>query len=129
MPARILIIEDDPGSAELARYLLDSAGHAVLIAIDGSAGARMAVEEKPDIVLCDLHLPVMNGPAVVAQVLADPNWQPVPFIALTASSMVGDREKTLAWGFDDYLSKPITPETFVRQIEGFLPLALRIGVK
>jgi two-component system cell cycle response regulator DivK len=129
MPARILIIEDDPASRELARYLLDTAGYVTLIATDGGTGARMAIEEQPDLVLCDLHLPVMDGPAAIAIVRADPRWNPVPVVALTASSMAGDREKTLAAGFDDYLSKPITPETFVKQIEAFLPPDLRTGGK
>src|SRR5688572_23482007 len=122
MPARILIIEDDPASRELAKYLLDAAGYITLGASDGGTGARLAIEDNPDLVLCDLHLPVMDGVDIVRQVKSDPRWRRVPVIALTASSMVGDREKTLAAGFDDYLSKPITPETFVQEIEAFLPI-------
>src|SRR5262245_24093026 len=120
MPARILIIEDDPASRELARYLLVAAGHEVLTAADGGAGARMAIVENPDLVLCDLHLPVMDGIEVVRSVKSDPRWRRVPIIALTASTMVGDREKTLAAGFDNYLSKPIAPEIFSEQIGALL---------
>lgn len=127
MPARILIIEDDPASRELAFYLLDAAGYTTLVASDGGTGARLAVSEQPDLVLCDLHLPVMDGYEVVQSLLADKHWRRVPIVALTASSMVGDREKTLAAGFNDYLSKPITPETFVQEIEAYLPPDLRIG--
>ncbi len=120
MPARILIIEDDPASRELARYLLAAAGHTVLTAIDGRTGAELAVSEQPDLVLCDLHLPVMNGFEVVQYLLENKHWRRVMLVALTASSMVGDREKSLAAGFNDYLSKPITPETFVREVESWL---------
>jgi len=129
MPAKILLIEDDTASRELASYLLNAAGYTVLVANDGGCGAWLAVKERPDLVLCDLHLPVMDGYEVVRALLADQNWRRVPLIALTASSMVGDREKTLAAGFNDYLSKPITPETFVQEVEAFLPPDLRVKAK
>jgi two-component system cell cycle response regulator DivK len=127
MPARILIIEDDLATRELSFCLLDTAGYTVLVASNGGTGVKLAVSERLDLVLCDLHLPVMDGCDVVQALLANPHWHGVPIVALTASSMVGDREKTLAAGFSDYLSKPITPETFVREIEAFLPRRLRVG--
>jgi two-component system cell cycle response regulator DivK len=125
MPAKILIIEDDLASRELANYLLTAAGYITLTASDGGTGARLAVSEGPDLILCDLHLPVMDGYEVVAYLKEHAAWRRVPLIALTASSMVGDREKTLAAGFNDYLSKPITPETFIDEVSAFLPQELR----
>lgn len=126
MPAKILVVEDDRASCELALYLLDAAGYTTLQANDGGTGARLALSERPDLVLCDLHLPVMDGYEVVQSLLANPQWHGALIVALTASSMVGDREKTLAAGFNDYLSKPITPETFIQEIEAFLPPDLRV---
>lgn len=126
MPARILIIEDDPASRELARYLLDHAGYTTLTAADGAAGVELALSGHPDLVLCDLNLPMLTGYEVVQRLLdTSQNWRRVPIVALTASSMVGDREKTLQAGFDSYLSKPITPETFVQEVGAFLPPGLR----
>jgi two-component system cell cycle response regulator DivK len=121
MAARMLIIEDDPDSLELAAYLLESAGHTTLRAPDGEAGMQLALQESPDLVICDLQIPRMDGHAVVRALRANPKWRRVPVIAVTALSMPGDREKTLAAGFDGFLSKPVTPETFVQQIESFLP--------
>src|SRR5690349_4663528 len=108
MPAVILIIEDDLASRELARYLLDHAGYQTLMAADGATGVELALSEHPDLVLCDLNLPLMSGYEVVKRLVdAGQQWRRAPVVALTASSMVGDREKTLQGGFDDYLSKPI----------------------
>ncbi|MEO8751225.1 MAG: response regulator [Casimicrobiaceae bacterium] len=120
MPARILIVEDDAASRELLRYLLFTAGYDALVAADGGIGARMAIEANPDLVLCDLQMPLMDGYAVLKHLRASPQWRKVPVIAVTAFSMPGDRETALAVGFDGYFAKPITPETFVRDVESFL---------
>lgn len=125
MTARILIIEDDSASRELVRYLLASSGYATLDAEDGSRGLLLALQASPDLVICDLQMPVMNGFELVRRLQEHPQWRRVPLIAVTAFSMVGDRETTLAAGFNDYITKPITPETFVAQIEAFLPPELR----
>ena len=129
MSARILIIEDNEANRELASFLLSSAGHTVLTANDGGAGVRVALAERLDLVLCDLHLPVMDGFEVLGSLKHESTWHRVPVVALTASSMVGDREMTLAAGFEGYMSKPITPETFVQEVEAFLPVALRASAR
>lgn len=127
MPAHILIIEDDSASRELVKFLLEASGYAVLTAEDGRAGLRTALEAHPDLVLCDLQMPMMNGFEVVQRLREHPSWHHVPMIALTAFSMTGDREAAIAAGFDDHITKPITPEAFVGQIETFLPPALRVS--
>ncbi len=124
MPARILVVEDDAASRELARYLLAAAGYEAIVASDGGMGARMAIEATPDLLLCDLQMPVMDGYEVLKHLLLASAWRRVPVIAVTAFSMPGDREMALAAGFDGYLTKPITPETFVREVEAFLPVEL-----
>lgn len=126
MPARILIIEDDNASRELAQYLIEAAGYATLVAEDGRCGVRLAFESNPDLVLCDLQMPAMNGYEVVRRLRDNPAWPRVPLIAVTAFSMSGDRGIALAAGFDEHISKPIVPETFVAQIEAFLPPELRV---
>ena len=125
MATRILIIEDNTANLELAEYLLKASGYATLAARDGDEGVRSARKERPDLIVCDLQMPVMDGYEVVRQLKGDPLLRPIPIIAVTALSMPGDRKSVLAAGFDGYLSKPIDPETFVRTVEGFLPPGLR----
>lgn len=125
MRARILVIEDNPANLELMRYLLQSFGHTVLAADDGLSGVAVARKERPDLVLCDVQLPHLDGPGVARVLKGDPTLCSIPLIAVTAFAMVGDRERMLQAGFDGYLPKPITPETFLRDIEGFLRPELR----
>lgn len=126
MPARILIIEDDLASRELLRYLLAAAGYVTLEAEDGATGLRMALEASPDLVLSDLQMPAMNGYDVLCALQAQAGWRRIPMLAVTAFSMAGDRERVLAAGFDEHITKPIVPETLVSQIEAFLPPELRV---
>ena len=125
MAARILIIEDNKANLELAEYLLKASGYTTLTATDGEEGVRSARKEHPDLIICDLQMPIMDGYEVVKHLKNDPLLRSIPVIAVTALSMPGDRNKVLAAGFDGYLSKPIEPETFVRTVEGFVPPGLR----
>lgn len=124
MAACILIIEDDEFSRDLVHYLLQAVGYTTLDAVDGGVGLQYALDRDPDMILCDLQMPVLNGYEVIRRLKVDPRWRQVPVIALTASSMAGDRERALAAGFDAHFTKPITPESFILQIESFLPPAL-----
>ena len=121
--AHILVIEDDDASRLLVAYLLDAAGYTVHVAENGAVGLELALSQPHDLILCDLQMPIMNGYQVAQTLRSHPKWQRVPLVAVTAFSMPGDREKALEMGFDDHLSKPITPETFVQQIEVFLGTA------
>lgn len=125
MTARILIIEDNPANMELMRYLLEVFGHVVIPACDGHAGLELAQRETPDLIICDIHLPRLDGFGVVKALKADPAIGPLPVIAVTAQAMVGDRDKLLRAGFDGYICKPIEPECFVAQVDAFLPIPLR----
>jgi two-component system cell cycle response regulator DivK len=124
MPARILIVEDDAASRELLMYLFTGSGYAAVAASDGASGVRIALETAPDLILCDLQMPNLDGYGLLRTLILAPNWRRVPIIAVTAFSMPGDRETAIAAGFNGYFSKPITPETFVAQIEAFLPSSL-----
>lgn len=123
MGARILIIEDNSTNMELMAYLLTAFGHTPLMAYDGEAGVRMAGREQPDLILCDVHLPKLDGYGVVAALKNDPAVAAIPVLAVTALAMVGDRERLLGAGFDGYVAKPIEPEQFVGQLEAFLAAA------
>ena len=125
MSARILIIEDNLANMELMSYLLQAFGHIVLSAYNGEDGLEMARREMPDLVVCDVHLPGMDGYGVLKQLKCESLLRRIPVIAVTALAMVGDRQKLLAAGFDGYLGKPIEPEQFVGQVEQFMRIDLR----
>jgi len=125
MPARILIIEDNAANLELMMYLLKAFGHAPLSAGNGEEGLALARSERPDLIVCDIQLPGIDGYSVAAQINADSGLRGIPVVAVTALAMVGDRDKVLAAGFDGYISKPIAPESFVAQVEAFLGLDQR----
>ena len=121
MSARILVIEDNPTNLELMVYLLNAFGHQPLSARDGEEGLQAAQRERPDLIICDIDIPKLNGYGVAKALKAHSALHTIPLIAVTAFAMVGDKEKVLAAGFDGYISKPIEPETFVTQAERFLP--------
>jgi two-component system cell cycle response regulator len=121
MAARILIIEDNQTNLELMTYLLLAFGHTVLTATDGEEGVAVAHREVPDLIVCDVHLPTLDGYGVAGQLKPHPTLGAIPLVAVTALAMVGDRDKVLDAGFNGYISKPIMPETFVQEVEAFLP--------
>lgn len=127
MPARVLVIEDDPNTLELMTYLLTAFGHTVLAANNGATGLALAGAERPDLIACDIQLPGLDGYGVARSLAGDPELAGIPLIAVTAFSMVGDRELILSAGFDDYISKPIVPESFVEHLNRYLPPALHAG--
>lgn len=121
MSARILVIEDNHDNRELMTYLLRSAGHTVLVTEDGTSGVAAARAERPDLILLDLHMPGISGWEAAEAIRAEPALRRVPIVAVTALAMVGDRDAVLASGFDGYIAKPLTPETFAAEAVGFLP--------
>jgi two-component system, cell cycle response regulator DivK len=120
MAARILVIEDNATNLALLQYLLTSAGHVVLQARDGMAGVQVARLEHPDLVVCDLQMPLLDGYGVLLALRTDAGTRDIPVIAVTAFSMSDDRDRVAEAGFDGYLTKPIEPELFVGQIESYL---------
>lgn len=119
--ARILVIEDNAINLELMLYVLQAWQHDVLVAHDGVAGLAMARSERPDLVLCDLQLPGMDGEAVARALRADTATAATPLVAVTAQAREVDRERALAAGFDAVFSKPIDPVEFMAGIQRFLP--------
>lgn len=117
----VLVIEDNPTNLDLVQYLLHTLAHQVLVAIDGPAGLKIAREHLPNLVLCDVQLPGMDGYELVRQLKQDPATTHLTVYAVTALAMVGDREAALRAGFDGYIAKPIIPEEFMRLIASILP--------
>ncbi len=128
MRAKMLLIEDNEQNQYLVTFLLEKHGYQVVVAPDGLHGLELAAREVPDLILLDIQLPQMDGYEVARTLRQNPALATVPIVAVTSYAMMGDKEKALAAGCDGYLEKPINPETFVVQVEGFLPQAARGGV-
>jgi CheY-like chemotaxis protein len=104
---KILIADDRASSRELVRTVLERAGYEVTEAADGAEAVALARATGPDLVLLDLHMPVLDGFGAVGQLRAEPRFASTPVVALTASAMDGDREHAMAAGFSGYITKPI----------------------
>lgn len=118
--ARILVIEDNPASLHLMRYMLSAFQHEPLTATSGQQGLDIAREQPVELILCDINMPGTSGYEVVAQLKTLERTRTTPVVAVTALAMVGDRDRILKAGFDGYLTKPVDPEAFIRDVEGFL---------
>ena len=127
MPACILIAEDNEANLALVEYLLRATGHRTVAATDGHQAVHLAKQIRPDLIICDLQMPEVDGYSVLAQVREDSTLREVPVIALTAFSRRIDRTTVLVAGFDGYLSKPIDPEVFIEQVEQYLKPSQRTG--
>jgi len=104
---KVLIAEDNAVNRELLREILEAHGYAVDEACDGQAALDMIEQIRPDILLLDIGMPVLDGFAVVRRIRENPRFAALPVLAVTAYAMQGDREKILNSGFDGYLSKPV----------------------
>jgi CheY-like chemotaxis protein len=121
---KILYVEDNEDNIFMLKNRLIRAGHTVVIATDGAQGVAMALSERPDMILMDLSLPVLDGWQATRQIKAAPDTKHIPVIALTANAMAGDREKALAAGCDDYDTKPVELPRLLAKIKS---LAERVG--
>ena len=117
MPSKILIIEDDPNAAELARLYLAKDGHDVLTALDGAEGLRLALDEAPDLIILDLMLPSIDGMRICRRVREESE---VPIVMLTARVEEEDRLSGLESGADDYMTKPFSPRELAARVRAVL---------
>ncbi len=117
----ILYIEDNFHNRRIVRKILQSQGYSLIEAEDGISGLAMVQELEPPLVLLDIGLPGMDGLEVVGRIKADERLREIPVIALTASAMRGDRERFLAAGCDDYLSKPIQAMELINMVKAYYP--------
>jgi CheY-like chemotaxis protein len=116
----ILVAEDRDASRELARTLLEHSGYAVLEASNGGEAIDIARASLPDLVLCDLQMPVKNGFEVLHELREDERFKSTPIVALTASAMMGDKDKALMEGFTAYLTKPLSLSAIRRELARLL---------
>jgi two-component system, cell cycle response regulator DivK len=116
---KILVIEDVEFNRDLIVQLLEDDYH-ILTAADGAQGIRLAEQERPDLILMDLSLPVIDGWEATRRIKANAVLRSIPIIALTAHAMSGDKEKAKDTGCDDYLSKPIDEDLLYAKLRTFL---------
>jgi two-component system cell cycle response regulator DivK len=116
----ILIVDDNEQNRKLARDVLRHAGVRTLEAGGGFEGISLATEHRPDLVLMDIRMPDMNGTEALRKLRGDERTAAIRVVALTSSTMKGDRERFLADGFDGYLEKPIRVREFPDQIRRHL---------
>jgi len=122
IPKKILIVEDDEQNVAVLLNVLELmlGQEEILVAHDGHEGIRMAYEQQPELILMDLSLPKLSGWEVTRSLRSNPRFKDVPILALTAHAMVGDRQKALEAGCNDYLAKPIEVDDFVRFMRPYL---------
>lgn len=118
--AKILYVEDNEMNRDMLSRRLQRREYEILLAFDGKEGLEMMKSEKPDLVLMDMGLPVMDGWEATTTAKADPEIQDIPIIALTAHALESDRVKALECGADDFDTKPVDFKRLLEKIEGLL---------
>ena len=116
----ILIVEDNEKNMKLVRDILRHQGHATLEAVTGTEGVRLALAERPDLVLMDIQLPDFDGIEALARIRADAALDAVPVLAVSASVMPDDQQKIISSGFDAFITKPINLKQFQETVKRFL---------
>jgi two-component system, cell cycle response regulator DivK len=121
--AKVLLVEDNEMNRDMLSRRLIRRGFEVVFAVDGKQGLELARSEKPDIILMDMSLPVMDGWEATRCVKSDDATRSVPVIGLTAHAMSGDREKAIEAGCDDYDTKPVEIDRLIGKMERLLGVA------
>ena len=116
----IVVIDDEEDSLMVAQIILDEYGANTHIASNGQEGLNVIRDVRPKFVISDLSMPVMDGWGLIRTMQSDIGLREIPVIALTAHAMVGDRERAVAVGFHNYLTKPLTVETFIQDLVNLL---------
>jgi two-component system cell cycle response regulator DivK len=120
MTKRILIVEDQEDLRGILRDLFTRSGYTVIEAADGATGVASAKSDRPDIILMDIQMPVIDGYEATRQIKADPALTQTPVVAISSFAMKGDEEKARAAGCDHYVTKPYSPIALLRMIRGYL---------
>jgi two-component system cell cycle response regulator DivK len=120
MSKRILVVEDQEDNRRILRDLLTSVGYQILEAEDGGQGVAAAEAQRPDLVLMDIQMPIMDGYEATRRIKANPALRAIPIIVVTSYALSGDEEKARAAGCDDYITKPYSPRQMLAKIKEHL---------
>ena len=121
MSKRILIIEDQEDNRAILRDVLSTAGYELIEAADGGEGVELAQKERPDLILMDIQLPVLDGYEATRRIKANPELKAIPIIAVTSYALSGDEAKARAAGCDGYVTKPFSPRHLLSKVREYLP--------
>jgi len=121
MMKRILVVEDHEDNRQILRDLLGSVGYDVVEAHDGEAALPAATQHRPDLILMDIQLPLLDGYEATRRIKADPALAHIPIIVVTSYALSGDEAKARAAGCDAYVAKPYSPRQLLAKIREFLP--------
>ena len=116
MSKTILVVEDTEDNRRILRDLLGGAGYNMIEAYDGAEGVAKASEHKPDLILMDIQMPVMDGYEATRRIKADPALRAIPVIAVTSYALSGDEEKARTAGCDGYVAKPFSPRQMLAKV-------------
>jgi CheY-like chemotaxis protein len=117
---KVLVADDNPVTRELIREILDATDYELIEAVNGKEAIEKIEQARPDLVILDIQMPVLDGYAVLRKLRKDPRFNTMRVAALTAYAMSGDRQKALSAGFDDYITKPIHADTFRNRVDELL---------
>jgi two-component system cell cycle response regulator DivK len=120
MSRRVLVVEDQEDNRRIIRDLLTSVGYELFEATDGLAGVRLAKEHRPDLILMDIQLPVVDGYEATRRIKADPELSAIPIVVVTSYALSGDEQKARAAGCDAYVAKPFSPRQLLATIQALL---------
>jgi two-component system cell cycle response regulator DivK len=121
MSQRVLVVEDQEDNRRIIRDLLTSAGYELIEATDGETGVRLAESERPDLILMDIQLPVLDGHEATRRIKANPELRAIPIIVVTSYALSGDDVKAMEAGCDAYVAKPFSPRQLLSKIRELLP--------
>src|SRR6195256_718822 len=121
MSKRILVIEDMEDNRRILRDLLTNAGFDLIEAVDGEKGIVAAAEHRPDLILMDIQIPIIDGYEATRRIKADPALRSIPVIAVTSHALSGGEEKARAAGCDDFVAKPYSPRQLLAKVRQYLP--------
>ncbi|MBI4525992.1 MAG: response regulator [Deltaproteobacteria bacterium] len=117
---RILLVEDNPDAIDLIRIVLEHLGYNVTVAKNGKEGVDMATEVRPDLIVMDILMPVMDGFQAISRIRENPQTRAIPILAATVLALPGDRERCLAKGCNGYISKPFTHQQLQEAIKSLV---------
>ena len=117
---KILVVEDTEDNRQILRDLLGMAGYDMIEAHDGAEGVAKATEHRPDLILMDIQMPVMDGYEATRQIKANPDLKAIPIVAVTSYALSGDEQKTRDAGCDAYIAKPYSPRQMLAKVKEIL---------
>ena len=121
MSKTILVVEDQEDNRQILRDLLGNAGYEMLEAENGEEALTAVAKQRPDLILMDIQLPIMDGYEATRRIKADPDTKGIPIIVVTSYALSGDESKARAAGCDAYVTKPYSPRALLAKIKEFLP--------